>query len=307
MWETEYWHFLLSFGVIGGLAASLLFTPSIAAIGHFFKAKRGTATGIAATGAGLSGVVIPMATKALLDRLAWAWAIRILAAVMLCLSAVASVLVRSRLPPLKDAQARPDVRIFKQVPFLLTTLGIFLVEFGIFVPYTYISSYMLSRGFGDGLAYHSLAILNASGIVGRIVPGYLADKIGPFNCNILAALLSAVSCLAVWLPYGHTATGAIMFAVLIGFASGANIMSSPVCVGKLCKTQEYGRYYATTYTVVSFACLVSIPTAGEILDASGGDYWGLIIFTGCMYIGGFAMLVAAKISCVGWKGVMGLF
>jgi len=306
-WYIDYWEILLSFGGLCGFAASLLFSPSIAAVGHFFQAKRGAATGIAATGAGLSGVVIPLVMKVLFDRIGWAWAVRTLGLIMLILCVMATFLIRSRLPPLLGARPHPDIRIFKQVPFFLTTLGIFLVEFSIFVPYTYISSYMLAQGFDTGFSYNMLSILNAGGIVGRIAPGYLADRIGSFNCNIMAALLSAVTCLAVWLPAGHTTTGVVVFAALIGFSSGANIMSSPVCVGKLCKTQEYGRYYATTYSVVSFACLISIPIAGEIVEASSGEYQGLIIFNGCTYLGGFVVLMAAKISCVGWNKILGIF
>lgn len=37
----EYWHFMLSIGIAGGLAASLILTPSISAIGHYFNTRRG--------------------------------------------------------------------------------------------------------------------------------------------------------------------------------------------------------------------------------------------------------------------------
>lgn len=42
---TQYWHFMLVIGVVGGMGASLIFTPAIAAVGHWFLAKRGMATG----------------------------------------------------------------------------------------------------------------------------------------------------------------------------------------------------------------------------------------------------------------------
>ena len=58
---------------------------------------------------------------------------------------------------------------------------------------------------------------------------------------------------------------------------------------------------ATCYTVVSLACLVGIPIAGNILASNDGNYWGLILFTGMAYVGSFAALLAAKISAVGWK------
>jgi hypothetical protein len=62
---TLYWHFFLVFGVLGGLGTSLIFTPGFAAVSHFFLEKRGNATGLAATGGSLGGVIFPLA----LDRL----------------------------------------------------------------------------------------------------------------------------------------------------------------------------------------------------------------------------------------------
>ncbi|KAJ9629843.1 hypothetical protein H2203_002225 [Taxawa tesnikishii (nom. ined.)] len=56
---TEYWHFILVFGVVGGLGTSLIFTPAISSIGHWFQVKRGNATGIAATGGALGGIIFP--------------------------------------------------------------------------------------------------------------------------------------------------------------------------------------------------------------------------------------------------------
>lgn len=52
---------------------------------------------------------------------------------------------------------------------------------------------------------------------------------------------------------------------------------------------------------MSFACLIGIPIGGEVLSANGGDYWGLIIMTGVVYVGSAVALWGAKVVCVGWK------
>jgi hypothetical protein len=57
---TAYWHFMLVFGVIGGLGTSLLFCPCLAALGHWFKERRGEATGIASTGGAFGGIWLPL-------------------------------------------------------------------------------------------------------------------------------------------------------------------------------------------------------------------------------------------------------
>lgn len=296
----ELWHFILSFGLFCGLACSLLFVPSVAAVGHFFLRRRGLATGLAATGGSVGGIIFPLMLEALFPRLGWAWSVRALALVCLVCCGAANFLLRRRLPPARNASPHPDFRIFRNRAFLWTTVGIFLLEFALFVPLTYISSYARAQGFSTAFSFQVLPILNAGSALGRALPGYWGDKVGAFNINLAMVVLSVVACLAVWLPAGGTAAGLVVFALLFGFASGSNISITPVCIGKLCRTQHYGRYYATCYTVVSVACLVGVPIAGNILTANGGSYWGVIVFTGCVYVGSFASLYAAKACSVGW-------
>ena len=83
-------------------------------------------------------------------------------------------------------------------------------------------------------------------------------------------------------------------------ASGSNISLTPVCVGQLCETEVFGRWYASLYTIVSFGCLTGIPIAGQILKSNGGSYEGLILFTGGCYALGVGFFIWARVSSVGW-------
>uniref|UniRef100_A0A8H7N4Z6 Major facilitator superfamily (MFS) profile domain-containing protein n=1 Tax=Bionectria ochroleuca TaxID=29856 RepID=A0A8H7N4Z6_BIOOC len=297
----ELWQFLLAFGVACGFGTSLLFCPSIAAVGHFFKARRSLATSISSTAGGLGGVIFPLMLSSLFDSIGYAWATRAVALICLCCGSIAVFTIESRLAPAKNARAHPEFRIFRRTDFVLITAGIFLFEFSLFIPLGFISSYALHHGFGLDFSYNLVPILNAASIAGRILPGYYADLVGPLNMNVFALILSVVACFGVWLPAGHTAAGIIAFAVLFGFATGTLIALAPVCVGQVCETQDYGRYYATSFSVVSFACLISIPIGGSIVNANGGDYAGLIILTGVIYaVSGF-VLIGAKAYVFGLK------
>ncbi|KAM0812950.1 putative Major facilitator superfamily (MFS) profile domain-containing protein [Seiridium cardinale] len=298
---TQYWHFILVFSLLNGLCTSLIFTPCFAAVGHFFKAKRGLATGIASSGGSVGGVVFPLILQRLFDRLGWAWSLRILGFICLLFLIICNLLVKKRLPPAQNASSHPDFMIFRDKAFLFTTLGVFMLEFGLFIPIAYISSYSLHVGFDDSFSFYILTILNASSVFGRLLPGYWADIMGPFNSNMFSVLVTMVATFAVWLPAGHTLPGIVIFAILFGFGTGSNISITPVCVGKLCHTQHYGRYYATCYTIVSFACLIGIPIGGSIVTACGGEYWGLIIFTGLTEVLSLVSFQIAKGVSVGWN------
>jgi MFS family permease len=298
---------VLAFSIFNGFGGALLFTPSFAAVGHFFRARRGFATGFAASGGSLGGIIFPLMLRSLFESVGWAWSVRSVGFLCLGLCVISNIFIRSRLPPAVNANIHPDFTILRNRAFLYTTIGLFLLEFSLFIPLTYISSYMLANGFAEDFSYKLLPILNGASALGRVLPGYWGDKFGPFNSNIIAVLFSCIACLCIWLPAGSTTPGIVMFAILFGFASGNNISISPVCIGKLCKTQEYGRYYATAYTFAAVACLIGIPIGGNIISSQNGSYTALIIFTGVIYIGSFVALLAAKLECVGWKNIWARF
>jgi MFS family permease len=251
---TQYWHFMLVIGVLGGVGASLIFTPAISAIGHYFYEKRGVATGIAATGGSVGGIVFPLILEDLFPKIGWAWATRVVALICLIVLSIANLLIRSRLPqkPFSKENVLPDFRIFRDPRFALTTASVFFIEWGLFVPISYISSYALDHGFSSKFSYQIIAILNAGSFFGRWLPGYFADYLGRFNTLIATVALCLLCNACLWLPAGNSMALLIVYSALFGFSSGSNISLTPVCVGQLCKTENYGRYYATAYTIVSF-------------------------------------------------------
>ncbi|KAL3429698.1 major facilitator superfamily domain-containing protein [Aspergillus tetrazonus] len=300
---TQYWHFVLSIGVAGGLGTSMIFTPAVSAIGHYFNERRGVATGLAATGGSVGGVAFPLILESLFPKVGWAWATRVIALICLVSLAGSCLLVKSRLPkkPASKENVLPDFRIFRSLKLSFTTAGIFFIEWGLFIPISYISSYALAHGTSETLSYQMLAFLNVGSVLGRAVPGFFADHLGRFNTLIVTVALCLVCNVCIWLPAGDSVAVMIVYCVIFGFASGSNISLTPVCISQLCKIENYGRYYATSYTIVSFGTLTGMPIAGEILARCNGDYWGLITYTICCYASGLICVTTAKLLHVGWR------
>jgi MFS family permease len=308
---------MLSIGIVSGIGTSLIFTPCVSSVGHFFRTRRALATGISAAGGATGGIVFPLLLTSLFPLIGWAWATRILAVICGCLCLASALLVRSNIgrwktTGLKVAQSGitqylPDLRILRQKSFALTTAGVFFMEWGLFVPIAYMSSFALRTGAADlHLASSLVTLLNAGSAMGRFVPGIFADRIGRFNSMIFLLFLCGIAALALWLPATllhdvPTVRGmTILFSVLFGFASGANISLTPVCIGQLCSIGNYGRYYATCYTLVSFGTLTGIPIAGVLINLCHGSYFGVVIFTLACYVFGTLCFVAARVLEVGW-------
>ncbi|KAF1808220.1 MFS general substrate transporter [Eremomyces bilateralis CBS 781.70] len=316
---AEYYQFVLVFGVMGGIGTSLVFTPAISAISHFFCEKRGGATGLAATGGAIGGIIFPLMLQSLIPKVGFAWATRCVALIYLVLCIISNIFIRSRLPPDPNQSVWPDFKIFRDPSFALVTAAVFCMEWGLFIPVTYLTSFAMSSGaLSEGSGYDLIAILNAGSVLGRWLPGVFADKIGRFNAMIITLALCALTTIALWLPASLLAPPdsgeqgmeisvsglkaiVIIYGFLFGFASGSNISLTPVCVGQLCRTEEYGRYYATCYTVVSLASLTGVPIAGALISACDGGYWGVVGFTGAVYVVSVILMVMAKGKKVGWN------
>ncbi|MCJ1396130.1 hypothetical protein MMC18_009019 [Xylographa bjoerkii] len=260
--KLEYWHFFTVYGLVGGLGGALMNTPAVACVGHYFLAKRGAAMGIAFTSGSIGGVIFPLMLQRLFPLVGFTWSTRILALVLLVLLGLANLLVKSRLPATPGGRVLPDFSVFNDLSLTFCTLGIFFLEWGLFVPVAYISSYAVDHGRSTAFGFQIVAILNAGSFFGRWLPGLVSDKIGRYNTIIITIVLCIVTIFALWLPAQDSEVLLILFATCFGFSSGSNLGLTPVCVGQLCKTESYGRYYATCYTIVSFGCVPFILKPG---------------------------------------------
>lgn len=313
---------------MGGLGGALLNSPAYATIAHHFNTRRGFATGIASTAGGIGGIVFPIMLQKLLPQLGFAWSTRILGFIMLALAVPYNLWIKARLPPRREtnkippttggrwrgwyarfARSQPNFGVFRNPRFALAAAGIFFMEWGLFIPLTFIVSFAAANDGGGGgggdanASYTLLSYLNAGSVVGRFLPGALADRLGRFNVIIVTIALCCATVFGLWLPArGSSDAMIIAFAVLFGFASGSNLGLIPVCLGQLCDSRDYGRYITTANFLASFGTLSSPPIGGALLGIGGDKGWmALILFSGLSYTIALACYTSARVLAVGWS------
>lgn len=314
---TEYYQILLTYSVLGGLGGALLNSPAYGTIAHHFNRRRGFATGIASTAGGIGGIVFPIMMQKLLPRLGFAWSTRILGFMLLALAVPANLWIKARLPPrretkVEDAETRrswsarlagllPNFGVFRDKRFALAAAGIFFMEWGLFIPLTFIVSYAAANGQNATSSYTLLSFLNIGSVVGRFLPGAMADRFGRFNVIILTISLCCATVLGLWLPADSSETLIIVFVVIFGFASGSNLGLVPVCLGQLCDSRDYARYMTTANFLASFGTLSSTPLGGALLGLGGEKGWmAIILFSGLSYAVALSCYVSARVLAVGW-------
>lgn len=312
-----YVQFLLAFGIGAGSSIALLMTPLFAVVGHWFNKKRGTAIGVATMGGSLGGVIFPIILRKLYSSLGFGWAIRILALICLVSLALSIFLIKPRFPPRPQEgdhdnprgnlkfiahhymEMIRELKSLKDPRFFFLILANFLGESAVLNGLTYLTSYAVAQGNSQNFSYALLAILNSCGIIGRIVPGYLADRLGRFNTLIGTVTFAWLTIFSIWLPFGHKSVGLIMFCVFHGFSNGGIMILGSVCVGQICRTKDFGKRYGIMYFFTSFGFLVGIPISGALIK--GNDYTNLVIFSGSLYLASMISLLIARYYCVGLR------
>ena len=263
----------------------------------FFK-RRAFAFGVMASGSSLGGVIFPIMIQRLIPEVGFGWAMRIAAFIILGLLIYANLTVKSRLPPSpKPWSLMEFVRPLKEPPFFLTVFAAFLFFFGMFLPFTFVILSAEYNGMGANLAGYLLSILNAASIFGRVLPGFIADKLGRFNAMIATSFLSTILVLGLWLP-ARGNIPYILFAAFFGFSSGAFVSLAPALIAQISDVRQIGVRTGSMFSVISIAALVGVPIGGALISDEHGSYMHVQIFCGVMMLGGSVFfLIARGVQC----------
>lgn len=249
---TQYWHFMLTIAVWGGFGAAIISTIGVAVIGKWFVKRRGLAMGVALCGSSTGGIVMPLMLRSLLPSVGWAWSIRSLAFMNAAVMIVGSVCLQQPLPQQTSVASEQHRRrrialnfmALTSKTFTLITIGIFALEFAMFGVFGLLPTYATAANFPASTGYALVAISNGCSTFGRLLPGLAGDYFGHFNVLVCMILCTAAFTGAILVPFGSTSLKALYaFSALWGFGSGSFISLTPVCMGKTCETEDYGRYY----------------------------------------------------------------
>lgn len=98
-----------------------------------------------------------------------------MAFVMLAGIAIALAILRPRLPPRKPGPLFLSAAV-KEPAYSSFIFGLMLAFMAFFIPFFYAQTYALNIGMNEDLAFYLLSIMNAAGMVGRLLPNALADR-----------------------------------------------------------------------------------------------------------------------------------
>lgn len=251
--STKYWQLFLAQGICTGLGNGLVFCPALSLLSTYFSKKRSLAIGIGASGSATGGLVFPVIVQQLLPKIGFPWTVRVIGFVMLAVQAVTIAFTKPRLPPRKTG-ALVEWSAFKEIPYLLFSIGMFLNFWGLYFAFYYIGSFGRNiLGISESASINDLLILNGVGLFGRLIPNHLADRFfGPLNTLIPFAFISGLL-IYCWAAV-HSSGGLIGFAVIYGlFAAGIQSLFPATLSSLTTDLKKAGVRMGMVFSLVSFA------------------------------------------------------
>lgn len=309
---VRFWQVVLAQGVCIGLGCGLVFGPCSAVIAQYFSRRRALASGVVSMGSPVAGIVLPIVFSALQPRVGAAWATRVIALILLAISAVPLAFLRARLPPTQQEKQQRrriiiDPAAFRDLPFMTFVIGGFFAFVALYIPFFYIELFAVDRGLARPAAAgaswtgtasfpasYMVAIMNAGSVVGRVVPPWIADRT---RQPVLVMATSALACAALafgWLGVGDSFPALVVFAVLYGAISGGVVGMQSAGTFALTDPRDMGKVGARlgmACFAAGLALLVGTPIAGVILGGEDGK--GPMKWTGVIGFTADLLLVAA--------------
>ncbi|KAH8895450.1 MFS general substrate transporter [Thozetella sp. PMI_491] len=296
---SQYWHFFLAQGVCVGLGLGIMFMPPLAVASSYFSTRRTMALTCAATGSGIGSVAFPALIQYLIPRIGFGWAVRCSGFLALLCTMTALLLVRPRLRP-RRAGPIVDWAAFKEAPYLLYCMAVFILYWAMFLGSFYINGFARNIiGFSTTDSVQLLLISNGMSIPARPIVGYVANwHVGPVNTHIITTILFSLLTFC-WVAV-HDRAGMYAFTVFFGLVNG---VCQGMFLGSLASLtqdpEKMGTRMGMVHTLVAFSTLAGPPTAGAIIDRSGGKYTYALVWAGLVVLIASGLLMASRYARTG--------
>jgi MFS family permease len=287
---TNLWQFILAQGLLVGVASSVTFAPLIANTSLWFTRHRGMAVAIIASGSYLAGTVWPPVVQHFIGTVGWRWTYQGIAVFCVAVMVPLALALRRRSPLTETATATPHETSWSPRPLGMSpaTLQTVLIIAGLSccvamsMPQVHIVAYSHDLGHGAGRGAQMLSLMLGSGIVSRLVSGWICDRIGGRRTLLLGSGLQAVV-LALFFPFDGLASLYVVSA-LFGLAQGGIVPAYAVIVREFFPPEEAGVRVSAVLMATVFGMALGGWVSGVTFDLTGsyqaafvnGILWNLL-------------------------------
>ena len=259
----SYAMLLVGFSFVGGLANAFAYVCTVDNSVRFFPDKKGLAGGISTASYGISAIIIPPVADAVNRGMGVSWSFIMFGIVIILISALSCIFIISCpedfLPvgwtPPEEASTISGKR--DVTPLEMLRRPVFYVMAGLFFTGCALGLMMISEtaaiartmiGMSSAAAALAVSVLSLFNTFGRVLAGWISDRIGRINTLMLELGLASLGLALMYISGGIM--NALLFCVgvcLVGLCYGAFIAVYPGF-----SSDQFGTKYSTINYALMF-------------------------------------------------------
>lgn len=274
---SHFWQFelLCIVEVIGYVLAGPIANQVLVSL--WFGRSRGRAMGYAYLGLGLGGVAAPKLVNFLAQHSGWRHGLELLGTILLLVLFPIGIWVTRSSP--KDSGIDPEAfgeemppessagvaQAVRSAAFWLITAGSALAIGAIGAVIQHFILFLKDAGYSAAAATQYSTILLTASLGGRVIVGYLADRLR--KSYLMALFYFVIGASVFLLAYPHSTAVLCGFAIIFGFAMGADYMLIPLVTAECFGTAALGKLLAMIIMGYSIGQWAAPWFVGKIFDA----------------------------------------
>jgi MFS family permease len=272
---SSLWQFILTQGLLVGVASSVAFAPLIADTSLWFTRHRGMAVAIIASGSYVAGTIWPPVVQHFIDVAGWRRTYLGIAVACVITMLPLVLVLRRRSPLIAVTAATRRLASWPPRPLGMSpaALQVVLVIAGLSccvamsMPQVHIVAYSGDLGHGAARGAQMLSLMLGSGVVSRLASGWICDRIGGRRTLVLGSALQA-SALVLFLPFDGLVSLYVLSA-LFGLVQGGIVPAYAVIIREFFPPEEAGVRVATVLMATVFGMALGGWMSGVIFDVTG--------------------------------------
>lgn len=263
--------FVVIFGIMGVFAAGQTPLPYARAIAGTFDRRRGLALGIAMAGVGVGTALLPQVAGALIAAVGWRGAYLGLGVLLLVI--VVPVLlflirepVRGRGPAVAQ-EGLTAAQAIRTRAFWIMAAGFFLLALTAAGLTAHIVPLLTDRGVAPQQAAGVISVIGIALIVGRLVAGYLLDRIFAPYVAVAFTVLPLIG--VVLLLVAVNVPTAVVAALLVGLGLGAEVDLIAFLLSRYLGMRAFGEIYGYLFALFMLGNGVGPVVLGVSFQSTG--------------------------------------
>jgi MFS family permease len=300
--------FYVLYALMALLASGTVGVPFVKLLTARFDRRRGLALGIAMTGTGLCGMVVPPYASAVLTHYGWRMAFVSLGLLPLLLALPLTLLwvrdivpgrsgptheAASRAGAAADVAGRSVAEALRDYRFWIMCVAFFVCSGAITAFLTNLVPLLGERGVPAGRAAALASAFGLAVIFGRVAVGALIDRL--WAPLVGFALFSPAALAIAALSTGGLSAGATILAIAFGgLAAGAEVDLIGYLASRYFGLRHFARIYALIYVAFALGPGVIVPLIGRMRDHSGSYSSALLAISAGVLTCGVMLLALGR-------------